>query len=82
MGEVFFAGLILINQEAQEGTALLRVVVADGSAQHGIAGLLLLGKTASSAASLRDRALDCERHFAAGVRQGSEVEGEDDADHY
>ena len=34
MGQIFLAG-----EESQEGTALLRDVVADGSAQHGIAGL-------------------------------------------
>src|ERR1700722_18399960 len=33
VGEVFGAG-----EEAQEWAALLRIVVADGAAQHGIAG--------------------------------------------
>ena len=71
MGEVFFAG-----EESEEGAALLRVVVADGSAQHGIAGLERIQHR-----TLRDRALYFERHLAADVRQGSEMEGEDDADH-
>ena len=71
VGEVFFAG-----EEAQKGAALLRVVIADGAAQHGIAGLERVQHRA-----LRDRALDVERHLAADVRQGSEMEGEDNADH-
>src|SRR5205823_177714 len=47
VGEVFFAG-----EEAQEGAALLGVVVADGAAQHGIAGFERVQHRA-----LRDRAL-------------------------
>ena len=58
VGEVFFAG-----EEAQERAALLRVVVADGAAQHGIAGLERVQHRA-----LRDRALDFERHLTADVR--------------
>jgi len=65
VGEVFFTG-----EEAQKGAALLRVVVADGAAQHGIAGLERVQHRA-----LRDRAFDFERHLAADVRQGSEMEG-------
>jgi len=45
-------------------------VVADGAAQHGIAGLERVQHRA-----LRDRAFDFERHLAADVRQGSEMEG-------
>ena len=71
VGEVFFTG-----EEAQKGAALLRVVVADGAAQHGIAGLERVQHRA-----LRDRRRDFERHLAADVRQVSEMEGEDDADH-
>lgn len=33
MGQIFFAG-----EEAEEGPALERAVLADGAAQHGIAG--------------------------------------------
>ena len=72
MSQVLFAG-----EEAQEGAALLRVVVADGSAQHGIAGLKRIQHR-----TLRDRALDFERPLAVDVRQGSEMEGEDYADHF
>jgi len=71
VGEVFFAG-----EEAQEGAALLRVVVADGAAQHGIAGLERVQHRA-----LRDRTIDFERHLAPDVGEVSEVEGEDYADH-
>ncbi len=71
VGEVFFTG-----EEAQKGAALLSVVVADGAAQHGIAGLERVQHRA-----LRDRRRDFERHLAADVRQVSEMEGEDDADH-
>ena len=65
MGEVLLTG-----EEAQEGAALLGVVVADGAAQHGIAGFERVQHRA-----LRDRALDFERHLAADVRQSSEMEG-------
>jgi len=34
VGEVLFAGLILTNKDAQEGTALGAVGVADGSLRH------------------------------------------------
>ena len=71
VGEVFFTG-----EEAQKGAALLRVVVADRAAQHGIAGLERVQHRA-----LCDRALDFERHLAADVRQSSEMEGKDYADH-
>ena len=67
VGEVFFAG-----EEAQERAALLRVVVADGSAQHGIARLERVEH-----GTQRDRSLDFERHLAADVRQVAEMEGED-----
>ena len=55
MGEVFFAGLILINKKRRNGAvaALLRVVVADGAAQHGIAGLERVEDRAQ-----RDRAME------------------------
>ena len=74
MGEVFFAG-----EEAQEGTTLLRVVVADGSAQHGIAGLERIQHRSHSnarcVAASGFQIGDFERYLAADVRQGSEVEG-------
>ena len=57
VGEVFFAG-----EEAQEWPALLRVVVADGAAQHGIAGF-----ESVEHGTQRSRSLDFERHLAADV---------------
>ena len=70
--EVFLAG-----EEAQEGAALLRVVVANGPAQHGIARLECIENGTQSS-----RSLNVERNFAADVRQVSEMEGEDYADHH
>lgn len=71
VGEIFFAG-----EKAQEGAALFGVVVAYGSAQHGIADLERIQHGA-----LRDWAFNFERYLGVGVRQGSEVEGKNDADH-
>ena len=55
------------------------------TAQHGIAGLLFHDNASVQHRALRDRAWfqigDFERHLAADVRQGSEMEGEDYADH-
>jgi hypothetical protein len=69
--EIFFAG-----EEAQKGAALFGVVVAYGSAQHRIADLERIQHGA-----LRDWAFKFERYLGVGVRQGSEVEGENDANH-
>jgi hypothetical protein len=69
--EIFFAG-----EEAQECAALFGVVVAYGSAQHRITDLDRVQHGA-----LRDWAFNFERYLGIGVRQGSEVEGENDADH-
>jgi hypothetical protein len=44
-GEVLFAGLILTNEDTEEGTVLEAVVVTDGSPQHGIARLVLINPT-------------------------------------
>jgi len=71
MRKVLFAG-----EEPQERPALLRDVIADGPAQHGIAGLKRVEDRL-----LRDRALDLNLHFAADVRQCSQVLREYDADH-
>ncbi|MBI3024503.1 MAG: hypothetical protein HYY66_02270, partial [Candidatus Tectomicrobia bacterium] len=70
-GEVLPAG-----EEAHEGPALLRDVVADGPAQHGVAGL----------ERVEDRALggpapDLDLHLALHPREGAQVVREDDADH-
>jgi hypothetical protein len=71
MGQVLLAG-----EESQERTALLRVMVADGTAQHGIAGLERVERRA-----LRGGAFDFERHLAADVRQGSEMLRENYSNH-
>ena len=63
MGQIFLAG-----KETQKSASLLRAVVADGAAQHGIAGLEGVEDRA-----LRDRAIDFERYFAIDVRQRSQV---------
>jgi hypothetical protein len=71
MGQILLAG-----EEAQHRPTLLRDVVADGSAQHRVAGLERVEDRA-----LRDGARDFERHLGADLRQRSQMIGEDDADH-
>src|SRR5437899_12059840 len=68
--------ILLTGEEAQERPALLRDVVADGAAQHGIAGLERVEDRA-----LRDLALDLEHQLAADVRQVSQMWREYDSDH-
>jgi len=63
MGEIFLTG-----EEAQERSPLLRAVVADGTAQHGIAGLECIEDRA-----LRDWTFDFEFDLTADVRQRSKV---------
>jgi hypothetical protein len=71
MGEVFLAG-----EEAHERAALLRGVVADSTAQHGIAGFKCVEHR-----TLRNRAFDFEGQLLADVRQRSQMLREYDADH-
>ena len=71
VGEVLPAG-----EEAHEGPALPRDVVADGPAQHGVAVLDGVEERAP-----RGRAPDLDLHLAPHPREGAEVVGEDDADH-
>src|SRR5438128_9477611 len=71
MGQILLAG-----EEAQEGSALLRDMVANGAAQHGIVSLERVEDRA-----LRDRAFDLERHLCTGVRQVSQMWWKYDADH-
>ena len=63
MGQIFLAG-----EEAQERPALLGDVIADGTAQHGIAGFECIEDRA-----LRDRTYDFEFDLAADVSQRSKV---------
>src|SRR5258708_4352995 len=71
MGQILPAG-----EESQERPALLRDVVADRAAQHGIAGLERVEDRA-----LRGRTLDVELHFTGDVRQPPQVWREDNPDH-
>src|SRR6266699_1286331 len=61
-------------------------VVLKRNAHHGITGHIFLLTTRVQHRALRDRNWfsdnDFERHLAAGVRNGSKVECEDDADHH
>src|SRR6266850_1405926 len=70
-GIVFLAG-----EEAQERTALLCDVVADGAAQHRILDLEGIEHRA-----LRDGTFDVELHLGADARQRPQMSGEYDADH-
>ena len=71
MGQIFLAG-----EEPQERPALLRDLVADRPAQHGIASLERVEDR-----SQRDRAVELKFYFAADVRQRSEMLRDYDSDH-
>src|SRR2546425_4332234 len=71
MGQILLAG-----EEPYEGSALLRDVVADRPAQHGIAGLERVEDRA-----LRGLSLDVKLHLAVHVRQCPQVCREHDSDH-
>src|SRR6267143_1593084 len=70
-GIVFLAG-----EEAQERTALLRDVVADGAAQHRILCFECIEDGA-----LRDGTFDVELHLRTDARQRPQMSGEYDANH-
>jgi len=71
MGEILFA-----SEEPQVRSALLRDVVADRTAQHGIAGLDRVEDQAQ-----RGLALDLDFQVAANTCQGSQVLREHNSDH-
>lgn len=71
VGQIFLTG-----EETQERAPLQRAMVANGAAQHRIAGLKGIEDGA-----LRDRTIDVERHLAADVRQVAEMRGKNNADH-
>ena len=71
MRQIFLAG-----KEPQERPALLGDVVADGAAQHWIAGFERVEDRA-----LRDSTLDLKLHLAADVRQRPQMLRQYDADH-
>jgi hypothetical protein len=67
--------ILLAGEEAQEWTALQRDLVADGAAQHGIAGL-----EGVEDGALGDWAVYLYFYFVAHVRQGSQMVREYDPD--
>jgi hypothetical protein len=68
--------ILLTSKETQERPTLLRDVVADGAAQHRIAGL-----EGIEYGALSDRARDLDFHLAPNIRQGAEMMRECDSDH-
>ena len=68
--------ILLTGEEAQEGPPPLGAVVADGAAQHRIAGLECIEDGA-----LRDRTLDFKLDLTADVRQSSEMLRKLDSNH-
>jgi len=67
--------VLLADEEAEEGAALERVVVADGSLQHGVAGFDGVEDGADG-----DGRGDFKGDFAFDLRKVAEVVGELDAD--
>jgi hypothetical protein len=68
--------ILLAGEKAQERPALLRELIADRPAQHGIAGFERVEDR-----SQRDRAVELKFYFAADVRQRSEMLRDYDSDH-
>src|SRR5690348_1686485 len=68
--------ILAAGEKAQEGPAQLRDVIADGAAEHRVAGFEGVENGA-----LRDLAGDLEFDFAANVREASQVRREYDANH-
>jgi len=71
MRQIFLAG-----EESQKRPPLLRNLIANRPAQHGISGLKRIKHRA-----LRDRTSDLKLNFAAGVSQRSQMLREYHADH-
>jgi hypothetical protein len=71
MGQIFFAG-----EEAQERPALLRDLIANSAAQHGIAGFQRVQHRA-----LRHWSFDFNLHLNVDVRQSSQMLRQCDSDH-
>jgi hypothetical protein len=68
--------ILLAGEKAQERPPLLRDLIADSSAQHGIAGLECVEDR-----TLRDWTLDLEFDLAADVRQRPKVLRKFDSNH-
>jgi hypothetical protein len=71
VGEIFLAG-----EETQEGAPLLRDLIANRAAQHGIPRLKRIEHRA-----LRDRTLDLELHLTPDMRQSSKMLRKFDSNH-
>ena len=71
VGQVFLA-----SEEPEQWSALMGDVVADGAAQHRIAGFERVEDRA-----LRDGGRDVERHLALDLGEVSQVEWQFDSDH-
>ena len=72
-----FEGPILAaGKKSQKGPALKSDMVADGSAEHGVAGLERVEDGAR-----RNLAVNLDAHLGAGVRQGSQMRREHNSDH-
>jgi hypothetical protein len=67
---------LLAGEEPQEWSALLRRVVANGATQDGI---LLFERIENR--TLRDRAMDGERHLAVDLGVHAKMGGQHNADH-
>src|SRR3954465_1142845 len=72
----FMRQVLLTGKETQERASLFRRVVADSAAQHGVARLERIED-----GPLRDRALDFELHFRAGLGQRAQMRRKHDANH-
>jgi len=68
--------IFLASEEAQKRPPLLRNLIANGAAQHRIAGLKRVKHR-----PLRDRTVDLKLNFAVSVRQRSQMLREYDPDH-
>ena len=68
--------ILLAGEESQKRPALLRNVIADRTAQHGIPGLKSIEHR-----PLRNRTLDLECRLAAGLGQDSQMLREYYTDH-
>jgi len=69
--------ILLAGEETQERPALLRDLVADGPAQHGIAGFERVQDRPQ-----RDRPVEFKFYFAANVRQRSQMLRDYNSDHF
>jgi hypothetical protein len=69
--------ILLAGEEPQERPPLLRDLIADRPAQHGIASFERVEDR-----SQRDRAVKLKFYFAADVRQRSQMLRDYDSDHF